>query len=309
MNHSPKQTRNPAATFVVTALIAVTLTACGGGGGGGGGSSSSGGNTGGLTAKPLSLSGTESSTITETLDGTIDTSSLSFVIDNPAINVSASGNTLTIDIDELQNEGIARFTVETSANSRYTVNVQAENTSAVALVRQAELLTAENAGITLLADDVRLQNVLLELEYLGNEITETQKSSIQSSTTSTLNAGTPAIDQETDTLASVLANYESGDVAESDLENALQAASNVITTGWGDIGEQLLADRLATLSAMGINLPGTLEDSYPLTFEAGFDRYTRWIDPEFGTDNGDTFTYISNANDYDFFNTVFTFAE
>lgn len=305
MTTTKKQNRNPAVTLSVSALLALSLTACGGGGG----SSSGGEQPSGPTAKPLSLSGPESSTITETLDGTINESSLKFVIENPAINVSASGSTLSINIDELENDGTARFTIDTNANSRYTINVQAQNTSAATLIRQAELLTAGNAGNTLLADDVRLQNILLELEYLGNDITETEKSNIQNATTTTLNTGTPAMNQEAATLANVLTNYKSSDVTESDLEVALQTANSVITQGWGEIGEQLLTDRQATLSAMGINLPANVEGSYPLTFNAGINRYTRWIDPEFGTDNGDTFTYVSNANDYDFFNTVFTFAE
>lgn len=303
MNYSKTNKQHRAATLGVSILTALTLTACGGGGGGS--SSPEKPKAPAITDKPLSLTVGESQTVSRELDGNIDTASLTTIIENPAIEVDANGKTLSITIGELQNDGNARFTVQTSANSKYTVSINATNTSAAALLDQANTLTDSAAPNLMLADELRLQSILAELEYLAKEVSETQKAQSVDQALATATAVAQTTQPQIDALTQAVADYGNSQITEANLEQQLLMTQSVVQA-YGNAGEQILSAHASTLTTMGLALPANLEDTYPLTYDADLERYTRFTHADFGTLNGDSFDF--NAT-YDFFNTVFPYAK
>lgn len=304
MTYSTLNKQHPAATLGVSIFAAITLSACGGGGG----SSESPDKTPktpSLTEKPLSLSAGENQTITRELDGTVDTASINAIIDNPAVEIEANGKTLSIIVGELENDGNARFTIQTSADSKYTVNVAATNTSAEPLIERANMLTDAAAPNLMLADELRLQKILAELEYLAQERTESDKRASISEAQTVAEATTATAAPQIESLELAVNNYDKGQITETDLEQALQSAQGIVQA-YGEAGEQILADHAATLADLGLTFPANLNDTYPLEYVAELDRYTRFTHEDFGQLQGESFTF--NAS-YDFLNTVFTYAK
>ena len=298
MNHpNPEISMNfRAAKLTVSAMAALLLTACGGGGGG---SDSSDPN---LKNETLRITADENTVETFQLNGSIKAGSLTTVIDNPQVTASLSGDTISINIGELTNDADARYTVQTSANTRYTIDVDGLNTSATALVQQATTLAELSSAQALIADDVRLMNVMLEVEYLAGQISSTEKDAIKVQVATS----TSSLDNEISLTSQALNDYQNGDITDADLQLQVDATTAAVAEA-GQAGEQALDNVTDTLTAIGITLPDDLEGSYPLEYVAGFDRYSRFMHPDFGTDDGNG--GFSFSASYDFFNTVFSFAE
>lgn len=285
-------------------LIAGGLTACGG-------SSSEGPKTSetpktpSISKAPLAVSLSEDQTITRELDGIIDADSIRTIIDNPAVDVAAEGKTLSIVIGEVENDGIARFVVRTGADTEYTVNVDIDNASADPLVEQASTLTSDAADRLILEDELRLQEVLAELEYMAKELTEKEKLSGISNAESVASGIGESVKTKVEALTQALEGYKKGEITETSLDQALQAAQSIVTA-YGEAGEQILDGHTATLAALGLAIPQDLNEVYPLKYVPEIGRYTRFTHQDFGEMQGDSFAF--NA-DHDFLNTVLTYAK
>ncbi|WP_449285784.1 hypothetical protein [Marinobacter sp. PE14] len=291
--------RKPLKTLTVCAFTGVLLTGCGGGGG----------STSSTAAKQqtVKVSISENTIETRQLNGEIDEASITAIsgFDSPNISVSTKENILTITVGDLANSDTERFTLKTSASLTYTIVVDAENTSAREIVDQAETLTEITSPGTLAADDLRLMNIVLELEYLSGSISESEKVTTSQAAESDINDFATSLENEIALLNQALTNYESGDIPETDLKQRLSAASGALSD-IGNAGESAIDNVTDTLTAMGIALPEDLEATNPLAYVEQADRFSRFMNANFGTfDSNGNFTF---SNSYDFLNAVFHYA-
>ena len=293
--------RKPVTTLAVGAFTAILLTGCGGGGGGGSTPSTA------SKQQTVKVSTSENTIETRQLNGEIDSASITAVsgFDSPNISVSAKENILTITIDDLANSDTERLTLETSAGLTYTIVVDAENTSARAIVDQAETLNEITSPGTLAADDLRLMNTVLELEYLAGRISESEKVTISQGAATEINSFANSLENEIILLNQALADYMAGDIPETDLKQRLSAASGALSD-IGNAGESAIDNVTDTLAAMGIALPADLETNNPLAYVEQADRFSRFMNANYGTfDSNGNFTF---SNSYDFLNAVFHYA-
>jgi hypothetical protein len=279
-----------------------TLTACGGGGGG---SESS--------AAPVQ---TQQSVIIETQENTVETRQLNGIIDpesvnpvpgfdSPQITTAISDDTVSITVGDLANDSSERFTLVTNAGTEYTIVINALNASAEALVQQAETLTEITSPQTLASDDLRLLNTVLEIEYLAGSISESEKINTSNAAITALNNFANTLETEISLLTLAISDYKAGDIAESDLEQRLSAAAAALSD-IGSAGETALDNVATTLNEMGIPLPADLEATNPLTYVEQADRYSRFMNADYGTFDGEG--HFSFSGSYDFLNTVFHYA-
>lgn len=297
----------------IAVITVLALAACGGGGGGGGGSDSGGGNSPeqGVPGNVVNLSSAEGMTVNQTLSGQV--TDVRQVQGSDQVTVTfneASGNTTaTFTIGQLENEENSRFEIFTDNNgtrTRNIINLSATNTSAVPLLAEARGLEALSAPQALLADDLRLANVALELEYLANLINATEQQAMRDTIDSSLANLNNQLAADLTAIANQLRGYESGDVTETALRNQLDQASARILSLSGDTGESILDTFTAILTRLDVVLPDDLNATHPLVFDDNLNRFTRFGAAAFGQPNGDgTFTFDGNL---DFLNAVFTFA-
>lgn len=293
--------RKPAITLTVSAFTAILLTGCGGGGGGESNSSTA------SKQETVRVSTSENTVETRQLNGEIDASSITAIsgFDSPNISASTKENILTITVGDLANSDTERFTLETSAGLIYTIVVDAENTSARAIVDQAETLTEITSPGTLAADDLRLMNIVLELEYLAGSISESEKVTTSQAALTKINNFAASLESEIVLLSQALTNYRAGDIPETDLKHRLSAASASLSD-IGNAGESALDNVNETLTAMGIVLPEDLEATNPLVYVEQADRFSRFMNANYGTfDSNGNFIF---SNSYDFLNAVFHYA-
>lgn len=286
-------------------ICAVALTsACGGSGGGSGGGDDS---PASVNQRTLTISATENSVETRQLDAGIDADSITPVsgFDVPAITTDTDQDTLIITIGDLANEESERLTLKTDAGTQYTIVVDAENLSAATVVSEAKTLTEISSAEALADEDLRLLNTVLEIEYLAGRISESEKASTSQTAATALNSYSSALSNELTLLSQALTDYKAGDVTETDLRQQLGATSGVLTDV-GNAGETALENITDTLYAMGITLPSDLQGTSPLEYVAEADRFSRFMDSDYGSFDGSG--NFSFNNSYDFFNVVFHYA-
>ena len=297
--------RRSAVTLTVGVFTAILLAGCGGGGSGGSGGTSSSSTD--FNQQTVTINTSESTVETRQLNGEIDAASITAVsgFDSPNITPSAAEETLTITVGDLANSDTERFTLKTNAGLTYTIVVNAENTSARAIVEQAETLTEITSPGTLAADDLRLLNIVLELEYLAGSISESEKLATSDAAVTSVNGFANSLENEITLLGLALTDYNAGDIPETDLEQRLSAASGALSD-IGNAGESALDNVIDTLTAMGIALPADLEATDPLAYVEQADRFSRFMNANYGSfDSNGNFTF---SNSYDFLNAVFHYA-
>lgn len=303
MNYSElgRYARKPVTTLTVSAFTAILITGCGGGGGGGSTPSTA------SKQQTVKVSTSENTIETRQLNGEIDAASITAIsgFDSPNISVSTKENILTIEVGVLENSDTERFTLETSAGLTYTIVVNAENTSAKVVVDQAETLTEITSPRTLAADDLHLMNIVLELEYLAGRISESEKETTSQAAMTEINRFSTSLENEIVLLKQAMADYMAGDIPETDLKQRLAAASGALSD-IGNAGESAIDNVTDTLTAMGIALPADLEATNPLAYVEQADRFSRFMNANYGSfDSNGTFTF---SNSYDFLNAVFHYA-
>jgi exonuclease VII small subunit len=289
-------------TLTAFTAAAILLSACGGGGGGSDSSSTSA-----SAQQSITINTFENTTETRQFNGDIDPTSITPVsgFDSPNVSQSTDGNSLTILVGDLENSTTERFTLKTSSGITYTIAVNALNASAQATVQQAETLTEITAPESLVGDDLRLLNTVLEIEFLAGKISESEKASISSAAAEAINGFSGPLENEIALLDQTLTNYKAGDVTETDLEQRLAAAAATLSN-IGNAGEDALGNVTDTLAAMGITLPADLEATNPLVYVESAERFSRYMNSDFGSfDANENFTFSSS---YDFFNAVFPYA-
>jgi len=301
-SESGASTKTPAATLTVSILASATLTACGGGGG-----SDSGGGAPGVNRDTVTINTSENSVEVRQLDGAIDPESLTLVegYDSPDITTVITDDTITVTVGDLPNSAHERFTVKTATDTHYTISISAENSSAQQTIQQADALTEIASPQALVGDDLRLLNTVLEIEYLAGDISESEKTSIKTTTNSAIASSSTALDGEITLLDQALTDYRNSDITETDLAQRL-AASNAVVGELGTAGETALDIVTDTLTAMGIALPANLEATTPLRYIEEADRYSRFMVSDYGSFDGNgNFSFDPS---FDFFNAVFSYA-
>ncbi|WP_150913884.1 hypothetical protein [Marinobacter halotolerans] len=283
-------------------IVLGTMTACGGGGSG-------------SESSPAPVEN-QQSLIIETQENTVETRQLNGVVepesvnpvpgfDSPQITTDISDDTVSITVGDLSNNSSERFTLVTEAGTEYTIVINALNASAEALVQQAETLTEITSPQTLASDDLRLLNTVLEIEYLAGRISESEKTSTSTAAINALNNFANTLENEIALLTLALSNYKAGDTPESDLDQRLSAAAAALSDV-GGAGEAALDNVSNTLNEMGMPLPADLEATNPLAYVQQADRYSRFMNADYGTfDAEGNFSFSSS---YDFFNAVFHYA-
>ncbi|OJT00006.1 hypothetical protein [Marinobacter nauticus] len=293
---------------LLAAIACLSLTACGGGGGGGGG-----------TPEPetrnnvVTLTSAEGMTVNQSLEGSV--TEVKQVRGSNQVTVTFddtpndSGNSdVTFSIGQLENDEASRFEITTVSNGqtiRNIINLNATNTSATPTLAEIRGLQALSGPEAVLADDLRLANVALELEYLANLIDADQQQAMRDTINNTLSELTTDLTGDIAQITDALRGYERGEVTETSLRNLLND-TNTRVLGLGHAGEAILDSFSSTLSRLDVDFPDNLNDTFPLIFDDNLNRYTRFGNDAFGQTNEDgTFTFDGNL---DFLNAVFTFA-
>lgn len=293
-----KYTQNIRKAALATA-ISLTLTACGGGGGGGGSSKPQ--------PRTFTINTAEGETVTKAVSGTV--SDLKQIKGSSSITASGSGSTLTFTVAQLENNAEARFSVTTKQGDNKTESIYsviAENTSARDVLAEIESLQKMTHPRDVLADDFQIANIALEVEYLSNQI----DSAAQDSLRNLIDAETKERAKELSRVVQATINlsdrYYKNEVTETDLRNNRPTLARVIAD-YGAAGEAVLDDQAVTLRQLNINLPDDLNANHPIVFDETFNRFTRYVAPEFGEMNSNgTFTF---REEYSFLNAAFEFAQ
>ncbi|ARM86347.1 hypothetical protein [Marinobacter salarius] len=300
-----KPTKSPIVTTAVLAASTLLLAACGGGGGS---SSDSGNNGPTIQNEVVNINAAENTTRTVAITGDIK-GDISIVRDSSAITltVDPETNEATVTISEVERAGVdARYEFTTSSDLRYIITVSAENTSAATTVAQTATLTEATGGGDLVRDDLRLAEVALELEYLASQTTYGDKVAAISNNAGTVNIAASDLSTSITTLAQALADYNAGDITDTQLSqtlNATQANFDTLDAAAGDV----IDDVLNTINQLvDINLPANIDQTYALEYVPEADRFSRYMNADFGTLESDG--NFSFNGPYDFLNSVFTFA-
>lgn len=295
--------------IIVTATF--TLAACGGGGGGGGGQPPT--PPGPETANQvLTVTSAENQTETRQVPGEV--SQVEQLRGSDAVTLTSQANTeddrstVTLTIAELENDEDARFKVTSEQDGLITetiINLSATNTSAAPLLAQAQSLQSLPDAEAVLADDLRLANIVLELEYLANLISAGEQAQMRSDIDDTLASLTVNLQNQIATVTNLLNAYNAGDATETALRDRLTLVNQEVAA-LGEAGETILDALSDTLARLNIVLPENLNGTHPIVFNDALNRYTRFGDEAFGeVVADDEFTF---NEDFDFLNAAFTFA-
>ena len=289
-------------TYLLAALASLALTACGGGGGGGDDTPAPT-----ITNEVVSVDAAENSTHRVALEGQTKTMDVTRSFPAIAFAVDEETNELTITVGEVEQvQGDARVEITTTANIRYIVDVVAENTSAAPIMAEAETLSEISSGAALAADDLRLANVALELEYLASQISFEEKEAARVANTAAVDSAATALMTSIETLEQSLADFRNGDISETQLSQSLDVAKAHMST-LDEASATAVEAVLSTVNALiDVSLPADLEGTYPITYVAEADRYSRYMTTDLGTLSPDG--SFSFSADYDFLNSVFAFA-
>lgn len=293
--------RSPVTAIKSSAILAtaMTIAACGGGGG-----------NDADRSQVYSLTGAENQTVEQTVKGTV--SSVKQVRGSGQVTVKtqgANGNSrVTLTIGELENEEQARFQIITESGSeriKNIINLAATNTSAAPVLAQARELASLTGPETILADDLTLANVALEVEYLAGLITASEQDQTRQAINEGLADLTSDLESQISTVTALIQAYGEGTTTETDLRtNVAQVTDSIASIG--PAGETILDQFSTTLEQLTVVLPEQLNDTYPLVFNDSLDRFTRFGAEGLGEMNDDgTFTFRS---DLDYLNSVFAFA-
>lgn len=301
--YSRKTNNDGTPQIKLPAVIAasVILTACGGGGSG---SDSSGPS---LSNEVISLEVGENTERTVSLEGNIESTNITRSSAAITFDATPSESSLTITVSDIvRNHGDARIEIITSTDKRYIVNVVAENTSAAAVLAEAATLSEITSGTALVQDDVRLANVALELKYLASQSTYSEKVAAQNANAATIGFSASNLMQGIETLKLALADYEAGDITETQLSQSLDATKAEFTSLDQAAGELVNDARVTINNLIDTDLPIDIETTYPVEYVAEADRYSRYMNEDFGTLSNDG-SYSFNP-EYDYLNSVFAFA-
>lgn len=302
---------------LVVSVAALTLTACGGGGGGGGGDGSNNGGNPQLPASQVQsqvfdVSSAENQTETRQVPGEV-TKVEQLRGSNAVTLTSQAGtdgttSTVTLSVAELENDEDARFKVTSTDGEQVTetiINLSATNTSAAPLLAEAQSLQSLPDAEAVLADDLRLANIVLELEYLANLISASEQAQMRSDIDNTLADLTLDLQNQIATVTSLLNDYNAGDATETALRDRLTLVNQEIDA-LGEAGETILDAFSDTLARLNITFPENLNGTHPIVFNDDLNRYTRFGADAFGEVlSEDTFTF---NEDFDFLNAAFPFA-
>lgn len=299
--------------LATTCLLAVAMTACGGGGGGGET------NTGGTNPTPPSpepeleritetdtLTIGESASVSENVRG--DIQSIRKIRGDNTIGVTQNRSAVTFTVEELVNEAEARFEVVTQdANTiiTYFFTIEGVNTSAIETVEMAETLADLPATTTALQDDQRLTEIVLEVQYLANELSSDEKDEASQAIATAFEDIGGLSQDDLDALANTLRNYKQGTATENDLVTAVNDADQTLTQ-IGAVGEATLEQYQTVLRDLGVTLPDDLASELPITFDTQLGRYTRFTNPLLGSYTDGQWTFNP---EFDFLNSALTITQ
>jgi len=274
-----------AKSFAALPLI-LSITACDGGGG----DVSSGENS--IINRNTVIQTTESSHETTTVAGTItqidtvrkdsgiELSQTPQTSTSTQNNAEAASSIVYVRVQELQNDTDARYRVHHSTDdAKYitTLTINAENTSALDDIAKAEQITGLSTDNLVLADEHRLSNILLQLEYLAGLTTPATMDSTKATITQSIAEETADIRNLKDTVTTVLADYKAGEAPEQTLIATLAEMEAGLAQA-ATIGDILLQEFDTTLDALIDELPEDLS----LTYDSAQGRYTRFTHESLG---------------------------
>lgn len=270
---------------VIALSLLLSITACGGGSSGGSSSEPT-------TNKTITIEISESSQETATVAGTItridsirEHAGIA-LSQTPKSSVSADNDTemfsstIYVSVQELQNNADARYQIHHNTDDeRYitTLTINAENTSALDNVAKAEQVTGLSTNTLVLADEQRLSNILLQLEYLAGLIKPSTMDSTKATITQYIDEEAADIRKLQDSVTAVLADYKAGEVPERRLADSLTEMDSGLAQA-ATIGDIVLDEFDTTLGALIAELPGNL----PLTYDSNQGRYTRFTHDSLG---------------------------
>lgn len=276
----------PRNRMIATLSATLLLTACGGGGGGGDSKAPEAEKPSipetpaapSVITKADSIQLSELSEDTYTVAGEI--TEIEALISGAGLSVTTSGNTLAVSAAELNNDSLSRVKISHQSGEQpyeTILSITGINTSALPLITQGERIVQRATDNMILADERRLGEILLELQYLAGITTPAEKDL-------TLDTIKEAIDQavaDTETLKSNLASaiqaYKAGESGEDSLIEELTRMETGLQ-GAGEIGQLVLDGMSTTLQALGVTLPETLEMAY----DPNLGRYTRFTHESLG---------------------------
>lgn len=297
-------------SFTVMSLFSLILSGCGGGGdsaSAGGGSDGSGNQT--MTpAEPVEITRSSDLTIQEEssavspVEGQIQ--SIRKIRGDDTIDATPGESAVSFSVDELLNEAEARFEVITENGNEiitYFFSVVGQNTSAVPLVQQGVNLSGLPVTTTALQDDQRLTEIVLEVQYLANELSSTDRDRIIEEIDTAFQEIGAIAQEDIDALNRTLRNYETGSADENELNQAILSI-NATIRALGAVGESTLESYAEVLNDLGARLPENLSSELPLVFDERINRYSRFTNSRLGSYSEDGRWQF--GADFDFLNSA-----
>lgn len=284
----------------------VLLTACGGGGGG-----DSSGSSSNTSENPISkvvqntatIRVDENSSSTFGVDGSIKNVTAERPVD--LITVNASDSSITIKVDELTKEETARYTIEhrvDGAPHETILTIKGVNASAAAMVAQADAMVNTPTSQLAFYDTERLSSIVLEIQYLAGQISESEKAGTKASIQSAIDQAAQDTKALKDSLAEALTAYRAGQIGEQSLAQKLADMEGGIDQV-SDLGNIVLDSFSTTLSELGVTLPAGMT----LAYDDQIERYTRFKDANLGSyDENGKWVF---APEYDWLNAALTLAQ
>jgi|GEM_PF-1685413 len=285
------RTINPllfAKPFSALPLI-LSITACGGGGDGGSGDNSAEAST---INETTTIETAEFNQETTTVAGTI--TQIDAVREHSGIELSqtrqtsigtqddakSTSSSIYVSVQELQNDADARYQIHHStATDKYitTLTINAKNTSALDDIAKAEQITTLSTNTLVLADEQRLCNILLQLEYLAGMTNPATMDDTKAVIAELIDRTTAASQSAKDQLAKALTDYREGKVSEQALKQSI-AEMEASLEDAASVGDDVLQEFDKTLTALIKELPDQLQ----LTYDPIQGRYTRFTNESLG---------------------------
>lgn len=262
--------------LVVAISTTLFLTACGGGSSDGGGKAPKGPAP---TQESVTINLDEGTDSVVQFAGSITSVTAQREIDGVTAVESEGG--ITVAADDLTNDVTARYRVShEDGGKKYetTLTVNGINISAAGAVQQAERTVSLSTERMILADEKRLSQTVLEIQYLAGLIDASEKVVTTASIQNAIDQSVRDTQGLKDALEVAVNQYKAGKIDEpsllvklSQMEGGIQDAS--------EIGRIVIEEMNDTLTALGVALPAQL----PVNYDSRLGRYTRFTNAALGS--------------------------
>lgn len=244
----------------------------------------------------------EGSTISQAFEFEIE--AVEGIRTDPSVSVAINGSSVDLTVGDLENDVTVRYRVKGVDGTERIFAIELTNTSALPLVEEARSLADATADLVV-ADDLQLAEIVLDLEYLAGLTTPEEVSIAISDFESEVASASGLFESQVQLVSNAISGYQEGDVPERELRLAVSDAQ-VALGPLNTAGSNLLLEVRDSLTDLGVSLPSNPGALTPIEFVEEGDRYSRFMTDAYGAFGVDgSFSFHDSA---DFLNAVFNYA-